>query len=155
MVYEDKPAYGLVVKLIIGLIPGAILAGSLYAWLSGDESAALGLLAEAFVIGLVFWLIFPRQYQIYEDHIRIVLGGPFSVKIGFDNIKAVRVSSRLSFGVNFATAITRSHVDIMRVKGMRIAITPEAQDLFVKNAERALSLWKKTRGNVVEIKSRL
>ncbi len=145
LLYEDKPAYGLILKLILVLVPGALLLSSLYFWSSGDGEAALALLVEGVFILALFWAIFPRSYQVYDDHLRIALGGPFSVKVGFDNIKSVRVSKSLSFGVNFATSISRSYVEIAKVKGAKIAITPENKDSFVENFNRAFSEWKRSR----------
>ena len=148
LLYQDEPAYGLLLKLIIVTVPGILLATSIYVWSLGDNSGALALLVEAFIIGFIFWLVFPRKYQVYEDHVRIVLGGPFSVKVWFDKIRTIEVTSRLSFGVNFATKITKSHVEIVKKKGLSIAITPKANDLFAEHANRALSQWIKTSGNV-------
>jgi aromatic ring-cleaving dioxygenase len=144
LLYQDKPKYGLVVKLIL-IIPVAFLVGSLYLWLSGDTSGSLALLLEAFIIGLIFWLVFPREYQVYEDQIRIILGGPFSVKVGFQNVKTIRITSRTFFTVNFVTRITKSYVEIVKKKGLSIAITPTANDSFVENANRALGQWLKTK----------
>lgn len=135
-------------KLIIVLMPAIFLAASIYVWSLGDTSGGLALLVEAFIIGLIFWVVFPRKYQVYEDHVRIVLGGPFSVKVWFDRIKTIEVTSRLSFSVNFVTRITRSHVAIVKKKGLSIAITPRANDSFVENANRALSQWVNTSGRV-------
>lgn len=86
----------------------------------------------------------PRRYQIYEDHLRIMLGGPVAVKIGFDKIETIGVTSRLTFSVNFVTKFTKSYVEIAKKRGLRIAITPRDNDLFVENASRALSQWVKT-----------
>lgn len=143
LLYQDKPKYGLVLKLIL-IIPVAFLVGSLYLWLSGETSGSLALLLEAFIIGLIFWFVFPREYQVYEDQIRIVLGGPFSVKVGFQNIKAIRITSRTALTVNFVTRITKSYVEIVKKRGWSIAITPTANDSFVENANRALGQWLKT-----------
>jgi hypothetical protein len=73
-----------------------------------------------------------------------VLGEPFSVKIGFQNIETIRITSRLAFTVNFTTTITRSHVEIAIKKGMSIAITPTDKESFVEKANLALSQWVKT-----------
>jgi hypothetical protein len=144
LLYQDKPKYGLILKLIL-IIPVAFLVGSLYLYLSGDASGGLALLLEAFVIGVIFWLVFPREYQIYQDYLRIVLGGPFSVKVGFQNIKAIRITSRTGLTVNFVTRIAKSYVEIAKKRGWSIAITPSANDSFVENANRALEQWLKTK----------
>ena len=130
-------------KLIL-IIPVAFLVGSLYLYLSGDLSGSLALLPGALLSGLIFWFVFPREYQVYEDHLRIVLGGPFSVKVGFQNIKAVRITSRTGLTINFVTRITRSYVEIVKKRGWNIAITPTSSEAFVENVNRALEQWVRT-----------
>ena len=144
LLYQDEPAYGLLLKLIIVIVPVALLAASIYVLSLGDSSGGLALLVEAFIVGFIFWVVFPRRYQVYEDHVRVVLGGPFSVKVGFAKIEAIGVTSRLTFSVNFVTKLTKSYVEIAKKRGLSIAITPRDNDLFVENANRALSLWIKT-----------
>jgi len=143
LLHRDRPKYGLLMKLIL-IIPVGLLASSIYLWSRGDTFAGITLLTEAFIIGLILGFVLPREYQVYENHLRIVLGGPFSVKIGFQNIEAIRITSRLAFTVNFATRITRSYVEIVIRKGMSIAITPADDESFVEKANSALSQWVKT-----------
>jgi hypothetical protein len=143
LLYQDKPKHGLLLKLVL-IIPVVLLAVSVYLWSTGEAIGSLVLLTEAFVIGLIFWFVFPREYQVYENHLRIVLGGPFSVKVGFQNIKTIRITSRLSFNINFVTRITRSYVEIVRKKGMSIAISPTDDESFVETANLALSQWLET-----------
>ena len=70
LLYQDKPQYGLLLKLFL-MIPVAFLVGSLYLYLLGDTLGRLALLPQAFIIGLIFWFVIPREYQLYEDHLRI------------------------------------------------------------------------------------
>ncbi len=144
LLYQDEPAYGLLLKLIIVIVPAALLVASICVLSFGDSSGGLALLVEAFIIGFIFWIVFPRRYQVYEDHLRIVLGGPFSIKFWFAKIKAIRVTSRLTFSVNFVTKLTKSHVEIAIKRGLSIAITPKDNEAFVENANLALSRWIKT-----------
>jgi len=141
--YQDKPKYGLLLKLIL-ITPVILLASSIYLWFTGDALGSLALLTEAFIIGLILWFVLPREYRVYENHLRIVLGGPFSVKVGFQNIETIRITSRLSFNVNFVTRVTMSYVEIVIKKGMSIAITPTDDESFVEKANLALSQWVKT-----------
>jgi len=127
---QDEPAYGLLLKLIIVIVPVALLAASIYVLSLGDSSGGLALLVEAFIVGFIFWIVFPRRYQVYKDHVRIVLGGPFSVKVGFAKIEAIGVTIRLTFIVNFITKLTKSYVEISKKKGLTIAITPRDNDLW-------------------------
>jgi hypothetical protein len=100
-----------------------------------------GFFIEALIVGLIFWFVFPREYEVYEDHLRIVMGSPFSVKVKFENIKTIRITSRNSLIINFATKIAKSYVEIERKKGLSIAITPSDNVSFVENANHALNRW--------------
>jgi len=144
LLYQDEAA-GLVLKLVFVIVPAALLVVSVYLWSSGESSAGLAMLLETFIIALIFWLVFPRKYQVYQDHLRIVLGGPFAVKVGFDKIKAIEVTNRTFATANFVTTITKTYVIIIKKRGLSIAITPKSRELFVDKAEQALSQWAKTR----------
>lgn len=143
LLYQDRPKYGLVMKLVL-IIPVTLLASSIYLLSTGDTMVGLVLLIEALIIGLILWFVLPREYQVYENHLRIVLGGPFSVKVGFRSIEAIRITNRLALTVNFATTITRSYVEILIRKGMSIAITPTDKESFVEKANQALRRWVET-----------
>jgi hypothetical protein len=142
--YQDRPEYGLVMRAILAL-PAVLLAAAIYYWSTGDASGGTASLAGAVIMAVTYWLVFPREYQVHQDHLRIVLGGPFAVKVGFDSLKAVRITGRSSPGINFATTIARTHVQIEKKKGMSIAITPAAAESFVEEANRALVRWAATR----------
>ncbi len=144
MLYEDRPAYGLLLKLIFIVMPLAMLIGSISLFSSGDSEGGLVLIIEAFIIGLIFWCVMPRSYQVYEDHIRIVLGGSFSMKVGFDRIEEVKVTVKAVFTMNFVTKFAIDSVVIFRKRGLNIAITPNDYATFVQNASHALSEWRKT-----------
>ena len=137
---QDRPEYGLVLRLIL-VLPVALAVASIYFWVTGEAELSIVLLAQALVIGLVFWFVFPREYRVYKDHLCVVLGGPFSVNVGFGNVKAVRATSTTSLSINFVTRTTRSYVEITRKKGASIAITPTAPESFVEEANRALARW--------------
>ena len=147
LLYQDKPEYGLLLKLIVMIVPVASLVGSIYLFSSGESTDAIVLLVEAFVVGLIFWSVLPRSYRVSSDHLRIVLGRPFSIKVRFDQIKTIDTTSRPIFSVNFVTKFTKSYVVVTKKRGLSVAITPRDNDLFVKNANEALSRWVKTQAN--------
>jgi len=130
---------------LILVFPIVLIAASTYFGATGAASDSLGLLAVGLMIGVTYWLIFPREYQVYQDHLRIVLGGPFSVRVGFHNVKAIRITGSSSLSVNFVTRITRTYVEIAKKKGISVAITPSAAEPFVEAANRALDRWTQTR----------
>ena len=147
LLYQDKPTYGLLLKLIL-IIPAAFLVGSLYLYLSGDVSGSLALLPGALFSGLIFWFVFPREYQVYDDHLRIALGRPFSVKVIFQNVKTIRITSRTGLTINFVFRIAKSYVEIVKKMGWNITITPTSSDAFVENAKRALEQWARTQREI-------
>ena len=144
LLYQDEPTYGLFLKLIVMIVPVASMVGSIILLSSGDNTGAIVLLIEAFIVGLIFWCVFPRKYQVYEDHLRIVLGGPFSVKVGFGQIKTIDTTHRSTLTMNFVTKLTKNYIEINKKKGFSITITPKDSELFVENANKALNQWVKT-----------
>ena len=142
LLYQDKPEYGLLLKLIIALVLGGLLA-SVYLLISGEDVGGLVLLVEVFIVSLIFWCVSPRMYQVYEDHIRTVLGGPFSVKVGFIDKKTIRITNKSNVSVNFVTKLTKNYVEISKKKGFPIAITPNNFEHFLDNANSAFSQWKR------------
>jgi hypothetical protein len=148
MLYQDEPDIGFFLKVIIVMVPVALLAACVLLLLSGESTGGLVLFVEALVVSFIFWVLLPRRYQVYENHVRIVLGGPFSVKVGFDGIKTITVTTRQTLTVNFATKMTNSYVVIVKKRGLSIAITPRANDLFVEQANRAFSQWTRASGNL-------
>ncbi len=144
LLYEDESA-GWILKLIFVIIPATLMVGSIYLRSSGDSSASLAILLEAFIIALIFWLIYPRKYQVYKDYLCIVLGGPLAIKIGFDKIKMIEITKRTSATANFVTTITKTPVVIVKKRGLGITITPKSKELFVNKANSALSQWEKDR----------
>lgn len=145
LLYQDEPADDSRLKFIFLIVPALMLVGSIYLWSSGESVGGLTLLAEAFFVGLIFWGILPRRYQVYDDHLRIVLGGPFAVKIGFAEISGIEVTTRTDLTVNFVSAFTRTYVRIVKKRRLNIAITPKNNDLFTDNANRAIVQWGKAR----------
>jgi hypothetical protein len=145
LLYEEAVTYGNALKIIFLMVPAAFLVLSFYLWSTSEVVGALTLLAEAVVIGMVFLVILPRKYQIFEDRLRIALGGPFSVKIGFDRIVRVEVTSKTALTINLVSRLGRTYVRIVRKNGLDLAITPKSNEEFVNNVQRALSDWARTR----------
>jgi hypothetical protein len=144
LLYQDQPDYGLPVKLIILIVPIIMLVAGGSLWSSGETAGGAALLAESLFIGFLFWVIFPRRYQVYEDRLRIALGGPFGIQIGFEQIKAIETTSSNALTLNFTTTVTRTYVRIVKKRGINIAITPKDRDAFVENATRGMAEWHRT-----------
>ena len=140
LVYEDTPRYDFWLKSILGgvlaltLILGVIL-------LSEDIGAALVMFGVTLFDALLFKAILPRRYQIFQDRVRIVLGGPFALNIPLSNIRQARqASSSKAFaywGLRFATS-THYVVEIVRKKGLSLVISPASGDMFLEQLNQSL-----------------
>ena len=62
----------------------------------------------------------------------IVLGGPFSVKVGFQKIKAIRVTNRLTMSVSFITKLTKYSVEIAKKEKGKYSIPRETMICLLK-----------------------
>jgi hypothetical protein len=143
LLYQDEPASGRVLRVILLVVPAIMFITGLYLWFSREGSESLGLLVISIPIGLVLWIILPQKYQVFEDRLCIVLGGPLAINVGYNQITFMEVTTRNALTLNLVSTITRTYVIIGKKKGMSIAITPERNELFVENASRALSHWRK------------
>jgi len=143
VIYEDNPHYDVWVKAIMVLPVFFIILGVYYLFTAQVESA-IGLFATTLLMGAIYWVIFPRKYQILDSKIRIVLGGQFSFKVPFDNLETAGKPEGVSLGLNFATTFLSQHaVEIKRKKGMKVNITPNDRDLFLENLNKAVYDWRR------------
>jgi hypothetical protein len=145
LLYQDDPVSGWIFRVITIVIILAFLVGSAVLLSSGETGGFLALLLEGLIVFLILWVVIPRKYQVFQDQIKIVFGGPFYVRIGFDNIKQIETTNKTYFTINYATAITRTYVRIEKKKGLSVAITPKSNEQFVENAKLAWQEWARVR----------
>ena len=144
VVYEESPRYDSLFKAIMALPVFFILFGIYYLYI-GEVEAGIGMFATTVLMFAVFWAIFPRKYQILDSKFRIVLGGPFSLSVPFDNLETARKPEGATFGINFPTCFSSDRVvQIVRKKGWYVNITPNDRDLFLENLDKALQDWRRS-----------
>jgi len=120
-----------------------VIMGIYYLFIAEVE-AAIAMFAATILMAAIYWAIFPRKYLILDSRIRIVLGGPFSFNIPFDNLETARAPEGVSLGINFATTFLSKHaVEIIRKKGLNVNITPSDRELFLDNLNKALNDWRR------------
>ena len=140
LIYEDTPKYDLWLKLIIG---GVLALTSILGVISiyQDTKSALIMFGITLFEALLFKAILPHRFQIFEDTLRIVLGGPLAVNISLSNIRYARsVSGSKAFvywGSRFATS-SSGVVEIVRKKGLNLVISPTHDDMFIELLNQAL-----------------
>ena len=152
VVYEDSSRYDLWVKVLLGLAPVWLIVLGVLSYqgvLPGEaeaeaREASIVLFACLAFILLLYWAILPRKFQILEDRVKVVMGGPFSFSIRFDGVKTARKTTGLAhFGIGFATSVNR--VEIVKGRGMNVLLSPSNQEQFVENLNKALNDWRKER----------
>jgi hypothetical protein len=143
VIYEDNPHYDVWLKGIM-MLPVFFIVIGIYHLFIREIPSAVSLFGLALLMGAFYWAILPRKYQILDSKIRIVLGGPFSFNIRFDNLETAGKPEGISLGLNFATTFLSQHVvEIKRKKGMTVNITPDNRDLFLENLNKAVYDWKR------------
>ncbi len=90
--------------------------------------------------GLLFWAVLPKSLQIYEDRLRIQLGGPLAINLALANIREARRGTGYEAiayaGIRFATS-TRNVVIIVRRRGWDVVVSPEDADEFIAQLQQA------------------
>jgi len=138
MLNEDTPKYDLGLKLILGgVLALTFVLGVVF--LYQDIEAAIAMFSITLFDALLFKAILPRRYQIFEDRLKIVMGGPFAISISFSNIEEAKpASSRKVFvywGLRLATS-SSNVVEIVRKKGMNLVISP-SNEMFLEELNQA------------------
>jgi len=139
LIYEDTPKYDLWLKLILGgVLALTFILGVIFIY--QDTEATIAMFGITLFDALLFKAILPRRFQIFEDRLKIHLGGPLAINIPFSNIwEAKPASGRKVFtywGIRFATS-TKSVVEIIRKRGLNIVISPSNGSLFVDRLNEA------------------
>ena len=142
LMYEDAARYDRVqivlLAVIIGatLVPGVIL---LFYQLAG----AAAMFGATLLDVLIFHLVFPRRYQVFNTKLRIVLGWPVRWDIKLSTIKEARpapaISTWIYGGVRLATS-SATAVEILRKEGMDVIISPSDRQTFLERLNDAIKL---------------
>ena len=95
---------------------------------------------------ILIWCILPKRFLVYEDRLKIVLGGPFSYTIPFRDIITVRQATKdmawIYWGIRLGTSL-KFQVEIERKNGLGVIISPSMENKFIEQLNQA-------KGNYVE-----
>ena len=143
LIYEDTARYDFWLKILLGGIIGLTLVLGIASLLWHDVDAALAMFGITLFDALLFKAILPQRFQIFEDGVRIDLGGPLSINIPFSSIERIKSASgrkaSVYWGIRFATS-SMGVVEIIRKKGLNLVISPSHDELFLEQANAALEL---------------
>ncbi len=140
LIYEDVPRFDSWMKpFVSGFIMFFLILGLIFLYFTVE--LAITSFAIAVFIGLIFTIIIPRRFQIFEDRLRIQLGGPIAFNVPLKSIEEARhgASGDILFywGIKFGTS-TSNVVEIIRNKGMNVIITPTHFTAFLNQLNHAV-----------------
>jgi hypothetical protein len=139
VIFEDKPVYDKWNKyVLVGIIAIPLVVGIVL--------TAVDILGAAIMFGvtvfdaLLLWCILPKRFLVYEDRIKIVLGGPFSYTIPFLDIVEVKQATRdmavIYWGMRLGTSL-KFQVVIERKNGLSVLISPSMENAFIEQLNQA------------------
>ena len=139
LLYEDTPKYDSWLKLILGgVLALTFILGIIF--ISQDTGIAVAMFGITVFDALLFKAILPRRFQVFEDRLKILLGGPFAINIPFSNIIEAKPASGnkafIYWGIRFATS-TSHVVEVVRKKGLNLVISPAHDDMFLDQLNQA------------------
>jgi hypothetical protein len=139
-IYEDDPVYDRWLKVLLGIVLAlTFLAGVLLIF--EDIWTSIAMFGITLFEALLCIAILPRRFQVFQDRLRIVLGGPLALNIPFSSILEARVASGLEafahWGLRFITS-TRNLVEIVRHEGLNVVIAPANRDIFLQQLYKGI-----------------
>jgi hypothetical protein len=140
LIYEDIPRYDSWLKpLVSGFVTFFLLLGLIFLYF--NTGLAITSFAISVFMALFFASIIPHRFRIFEDRLRIQLGGPLAFNIPLKHIVEARhgASSDILFywGIKFGTS-TSNVIEIVRNKGMNVIITPAHFNEFLNQLNKAI-----------------
>jgi hypothetical protein len=139
LLYHVKPEYDSWLKLVVsGTLALTFIPG--LAVLYWYPELGWTLLGVTLFDCLLIYSVIPRRVQLFEDRLRIVLGGPLAFNVPYSQIREVRPAATeeafVYWGLRFATS-TKNLIEIVRSKGLSMVISPGDKDVFLVQMERA------------------
>ena len=108
VIFEDKPVYDKLNKYLIGGIIAIPLIIAIVL-LTQDILGAAIMFGLTVFDAILFRCILPKRFLVYEDRIKIVLGGPFSYTVPFRDIIKVRQATKdmawVYWGIRLGTSL--------------------------------------------------
>jgi len=143
LIYEDQPQTASWLKWLLGgILALTLILGVIF--IRVDMVAAIVMFAVTLFDGLLFYCVLPRGYQIYEDYLKINLGGPFHMRLDFKDIRSIsrveRANALASTNIRLATSIAYV-IEIARNRKIGVVISPSNGEAFLEQANQALKKY--------------
>lgn len=139
VVFEDRPVYDKQNKYLIGGIIAIPLIIAIVI-LPQDIMGAAIMFGVTVFDAILFWCILPKRFLVYEDRVKIVLGGPFSYTIPFRDIVKVKQATKdtafVYWGMRLGTSL-HFQVELERTNGLSVLISPSMEGEFIEQLNLA------------------
>ncbi|MFC1947155.1 PH domain-containing protein [Chloroflexota bacterium] len=139
VVFEDGPVYDKLNKYLIGSILAVPLIVAIVL-LTQDILGAAIMFGVTIFDAVLIWCILPKRFFVYEDRVKIDLGGPFSYTIPFRDIIDVRQATKdmawVYWGMRLGTSL-KFQVEIERKNGLGIILSPSMENEFIEQLNQA------------------
>ena len=139
VVFEDGPVYDKLNKYLVGGIIAIPLIIAIVL-LTQDILGATIMFGVTVFDAILFWCILPKRFLVYEDRLKIVLGGPFSYTIPLRDITNVRQATKdmawVYWGLRLGTS-QKYQVEIDRKNGLGVIISPSMENEFIERLNQA------------------
>jgi hypothetical protein len=139
LVYDEKPKIDAWLRVLY-IVPAAIPLITGIVRTSDSTREGLALFAVALFAGMLYRLLLPQRFQVFDPKLRIKLGGPFAFNIPLSDITDVksRTGAEAFFfrGIRYATSAEHT-VEIIRSEGLDVVISPENRDVFLEQLNQA------------------
>lgn len=139
VLFEDKPVYDKPNKyLIVGIVAIPLIIAIVV--LPQDILGAAIMFGVTVFDAILIWCILPKRFVVYEDRLKIVLGGPFSYTVPFKDITNIRQATKdmawMYWGMRLGTSL-KFQVEIERKNGLSVLISPSMEADFIEQLNLA------------------
>jgi hypothetical protein len=140
LIYVDKAVYDTWLKVVLVSVLAIPIILAIFKIARNTEEGLAGFGVLLFVI-ILFRIILPRRFQVYDDKLRIILGGgPFAFNIPLRDIIEIKprkgIQAFLYTGLRFATSTSHT-VEINRKNGLNVLISPANDEVFIEHLNQA------------------
>lgn len=134
VVFEDRPVWDKLNRYLIGGILAVPLIVTVVL-LTQDTLGAAIMFGVTVFDAVLIWCILPKKFLVFEDRLKIVLGGPFSYTIPFRDIinvsQATKDMAWVYWGLRLGTS-QKYQVEIDRKNGMGVILSPSMEKEFIE-----------------------
>lgn len=136
VIYEERLKLGLVLKLVLIFTLGMLICLTAWSFYISEVVSAWILLIVLVFTAILFFVVIPRKYQIFDDRLKVVCG-LLRINIPFEDIKVIETRPPSNIygsleALRFGTETGEKSIMIKRKHGMNILIQPMDTEKFME-----------------------